>query len=165
MRLRNDIASVSSFEIETLQTRAIREGPQIDYKQDLLPLNDSKKFELLKDVSAMANAEGGVIVFGVKQDTSGAPAGMLGLDIENIDELHNRIDLILNDNLDEQIPGLQHRAVPRTDGKHYYVIQVPTSYLAPHMITMPSTKPRFYRRVNTVNVPMTARQIKDTSLV
>jgi hypothetical protein len=129
------------------------------------PLSDNRKFEFLKDVSSMANADGGVIVYGVRQDQSGAPAEMVALDLENIDELHNRIDLILNDNLDERIPGLRHRAVPRPDGRHYYVVQVPQSYLAPHVITMPSTKPRFYLRVNTVNVPMTARQIKDASLL
>jgi len=87
-----------------------------------------------------------------------------GLELENVDELHNRIDHILNDNLDERLPGLRHRAVPRSDGRHFYVIQVSPSYLAPHMITMPSTKPRFYLRVNTVNAPMNAQQIKDTSL-
>jgi hypothetical protein len=86
------------------------------------------------------------------------------VEIEKVDELHNRLDQILNDNLDERLPGLRHRAVPRSDGKYFYVIQVPASYLAPHMITMPSTKPRFYLRVNTVNAPMNAQQIKDASL-
>lgn len=165
MKLLEDVGSISCADIEALQTRAVREGTQIDYKVALLPLNDTKKFEFLKDVSSMANADGGVIVYGVRQDESGAPAEMVALDIESIDELHNRIDQLLNDNLDEQIPGLRHRAVPRPDGRHYYVVQIPQSYLTPHMITMPSTKPRFYRRVNTVNVPMTARQIKEASLL
>lgn len=165
MKPLEDIGSLAYAEIEALQTRAVREGPQIDYKELLRPITENKKFELLKDVSSMANADGGVIVYGVRQDQSGAPAEMVALDLENIDELHNRIDLILNDNLDERIPGLRHRAVPRPDGRHYYVIQIPQSYLAPHMITMPSSKSRFYVRVNTVNVPMTARQIKDSSLL
>lgn len=165
MKLLQDILSLSGADIEHLQSRAVREGPQIDYKETLLPLKEGKKFELLKDVSAMANADGGVIIFGVTQDDTGAPGELPGLDLENIDDLHNQIDHILNDNLDEPVPGLRHRAIPRPDGKHYYVIQVPQSYLAPHMITMPSTKPRFYQRVNTINVPMTTRQIKDASLL
>jgi hypothetical protein len=62
MRLLTDLPSISYADIEDLQTRAVREGPQIDYKLALLPLNDTKKFEFLKDVSSMANADGGVIV-------------------------------------------------------------------------------------------------------
>lgn len=165
MKVLQDIGSLVYADVEALQTRAVREGPQIEYKVALLPLTDTKKFEFLKDVSSMANADGGVIVYGVKQDDSGAPTELVALDLGSVDELQNRIDHVLNDNLDERISGLRHRAVPRPDGRHYYVVQIPQSYLAPHMITMPSTKPRFYRRVNTVNVPMTARQIKDASLL
>jgi hypothetical protein len=33
------------------------------------------------------------------------------------------------------------------------------------MLTMPSTKPRFYLRLNTVNAPMNAQQIKEASLL
>ena len=155
---------IDHTEIESLKYRAVREGPQIEFKE-MLQLNHDGQFELLKDVSAMANSEGGVILYGVTQDDSGAPADMQGLELENVDELHNRIDLIINDNIDERIPGLRHRAVPRPDGKHYYLVQVPASYLAPHMVTMPSKRPRFYSRANTVNAPMTVRQIKDASLV
>jgi hypothetical protein len=164
MKLLQEIDSLTQIDIEALMSRGLREGPQLEYKETLLPLSDQKKFELLKDVSSMANSEGGVIVFGVKQDQTGAPTSLLGLEIENVDELHNRLDQILNDNLDERLSGLRHRAIPRSDGKYFYVIQVPASYLAPHMITMPSTKPRFYLRVNTVNAPMNAQQIKDASL-
>jgi hypothetical protein len=164
MKLLQEIDSLTEADMEVLMSRGLREGPQLEYKETLLPLSDNKKFELLKDISSMANSDGGVIVFGVKQDQTGAPTSLPGVEIENVDELHNRLDQILNDNLDERLPGLRHRAIPRSDGKHFYVIQVPVSYLAPHMITMPSTKPRFYSRVNTVNAPMNAQQIKDASL-
>ena len=78
-------------------------------KKRLLPLSDNKKFELLKDISSMANSDGGVIVFGVKQDQTGAPTSLPGVEIENADELHNRLDQILNENLDERLPGLRRR--------------------------------------------------------
>ncbi|HEX7773693.1 MAG TPA: ATP-binding protein [Pyrinomonadaceae bacterium] len=131
MKLLQEIDSLAQIDIEALMSRGLREGPQLEYKETLLPLNDQKKFELLKDVSSMANSEGGVIVFGVKQDQTGAPTSLPGLEIENVDELHNRLDQILNDNLDERLSGLRHRAIPRSDGKYFYVIQVPASYLAP----------------------------------
>lgn len=46
----------------------------------------------------------------MKQDQTGTPASLPGVEIEKVDELHNRLDQISNDNLDERLPGLRHRA-------------------------------------------------------
>jgi schlafen family protein len=164
MKILGDIGVIKADDIEDLKQRKIQERAQVEYKENLYPLNDHAKFELLKDVSAMANAEGGVIIYGARLDQTGAPSDFPAMEIKNIDELHNQIDQILNDNLDERIPGLRHAAISRDDGRYYYVIRIPPSYLAPHMITMPYNRPRFYVRVNTVNAPINARQIKDSAL-
>jgi len=74
MKLLQEIDSLTETDMEVLMSRGLREGPQLEYKETLLPLSDNKKFELLKDISSMANSDGGVIVFGVKQDQTGAPA-------------------------------------------------------------------------------------------
>jgi hypothetical protein len=150
-------------DISELQTRAVGESPFLEYKRDL-DLSHDGKVELLKDVSAMANADGGVTIYGVAQDESGAPSGLPGLTIQEPDKLQVQIAQVLMDGLDPPIPGVVHRAIPRTDGTWFYVIRVPASHLAPHMITIKTTKPRFYMRVNTVNVPMSATQIKEVAL-
>src|SRR5690606_32447671 len=150
-------------DISELQTRAVGESPFLEYKRDL-DLSHDGKVELLKDVSAMANADGGVTIYGVAQDESGAPSGLPGLTIQEPDKLQVQIAQVLMDGLDPPIPGVVHRAIPRTDGTWFYVIRVPASHLAPHMITIKTTKPRFYMRVNTVNVPVSATQIKEVAL-
>lgn len=63
MKLLQQIDSLTQIDIEVLMSRSLREGPQLEYKETLLPLSDHKKSELLKDVSSMANSDGGVIVF------------------------------------------------------------------------------------------------------
>lgn len=164
MKILGDIDAIKAEDIQNLKQRKIQERAQVEYKESLLPLNDHAKFELLKDVSAMANAEGGVIIYGARLDQTGVPSEFPAIEISDVDELHNRIDQILNDNLDERLPGLRHAAISRDDGRYFYVIRIPPSYLAPHMITMPYNRPRFYVRVNTVNAPMNASQIKDAAL-
>lgn len=52
-------------DVRGLADRGIGEGPRLDYKEDL-KLTKSGKKELAKDVSALANAEGGLLVVGVK---------------------------------------------------------------------------------------------------
>lgn len=164
MNLDAPFEALTAVAVEALYTRQAMEGPRLDYKQALLPLNDQSKFELLKDVCALANSEGGHLVYGIAQDDDGRPAKLLPFELNGVDELHNHIDTLLNDLIQERIPGLRHRAIEAGEGRFYYIIRVPMSPQAPHMITMPVTKARFYQRVNTVSAPMTIRQIKDQVL-
>jgi len=164
MKIFSDINIITPADIEELKTRRVQERTQIDYKQSLLPLNDDNKYELLKDVCAMANSEGGVIIYGAKEDDSSIPDEFPGIEIPSVDDLHNKIDHIIRDNVEERIPGVKHKAILRDDGSYFYIIQVPVSYLAPHMITMATKKSRFYMRINTVSAPMNIQQIKDVAL-
>jgi hypothetical protein len=164
MKIHASLEQMTVEAIHELFERQIMEGPRLDYKQSLIPLNDSTKFELLKDVTAFANSRGGHLVYGVAQNENGIPSQLMPFDIPFVDKLHNEIDNIFNDLIEERIQGLRHRAIPASDGGFYYVIHVPESPQAPHMIKMSISKPRFYQRVNTVNAPMTIRQIKDTVL-
>ncbi|PKM47712.1 MAG: hypothetical protein CVV03_02265 [Firmicutes bacterium HGW-Firmicutes-8] len=155
---------IKTSDIEFLQTRGVKEFSQLDFKRELLPLNQDGKFELLKDISAMANADGGFIIYGVEQDSDGAPANLPGLEIQDTDHLQNQIDQIISSGIEEAIYGVRHRSIARNDGRYYYIIKIPSSYLAPHMINIQTTKPRFYQRMNTVNVPLNVRQIKEAVL-
>lgn len=56
-------------DVRGLANRGIGEGLRMDYKEDLR-LNKSSRKELAKDVCALANAEGGLLVVGVRDPTS-----------------------------------------------------------------------------------------------
>jgi hypothetical protein len=60
--------------------------------------------------------------------------------------------------------GVLHRVVPREDGRFYYVVRVPASPLAPHMVTVGTHRSKFFLRANSTTETMDARQIKETSL-
>lgn len=165
MRLLNRPLEISEADIADLQRRGVAESLVLDYKRELGdPSDRNVKHELLKDASAMANAAGGIIVCGVEEDASGCAASLPGLRITAPDALHNQLDGILTGNLDPPIPGLVHRAIPRSDGMYFYIVRVPASSQAPHMITTRTSKPRFYLRINTTNLPMNAAQIKEVAL-
>jgi hypothetical protein len=112
----------------------------------------------------MANAVGGTIVYGIDEgegDDRGVAVGLCPMPVPPDDAA---LDNLLRDNVDERLMGVRHRAVPASGGGWYYVVRVPSSHLAPHMVTRKSHRPRFYLRGTTSNDPMTARQIKEVAL-
>ena len=157
---------IEAKHIEDLKERGIREDRTLDYKEDLAT-DDRGKFEVLKDICAMANASGGNLVYGVQEgddDERGLIVNLRGLEIEP-EKIQQWIDNLLRDCVDERIPGVLHKAVEWKNGRHFFVIRVPASALAPHMIVNVATRrPRFYCRANTTNDPMNARQIKEVAL-
>lgn len=146
--------------IEALLARQVPENQTLEYKQ-ALPFDDTGKHELLKDVTAMANAAGGTIVYGLREgegELASIPVEITPLEVSEY--RGEAIDQLLSDGVQERIMGVRQRSFGYPGGQ-LHVIRVPQSPLAPHMITKPTTKPRFYQRVNLVNAPMNVQQIKE----
>ena len=159
------IADITEGTLRELIAREIREDRTIDFKQDL-NFGDSAKLDLLQDVTAMANAAGGVLLYGAiegKGEDRGLIVDLKGTALP-IDELQSNVDNLLRDGIDERIHGVEHRAILLADGTHAYVIRIPASALAPHMVKKKSGRPAFYVRGTTSNDPMTARQVKDMAI-
>lgn len=154
--------AVSLADVEDLIARGIPESQQLDYKRDLA-LSDRGKVEILKDVSALANAEGGTLIYGVAEgedDRRGYPVAVPGLGISP-DSTLLALTTLLADGFDERLSGVLLRFLPTGDNRHVLVVRVPASPLAPHMISIPTSGPRFYLRSNSANVPMNMRQVKE----
>ena len=144
--------------------RRIPENRTLEFKQDF-PFGVSERLDFLQDVTAMANADGGTIIYGVAEgagDDKGLIVRLIPLDFKP-DERQSAVINLLRDGVEEQIPGILHKAIRHGSG-YLYVVRVPQSRLAPHMVTVRSTHPRFYLRANTSNDPMNVQQIKDVVL-
>jgi hypothetical protein len=144
--------------------RQVREDRTLDYKGELR-LDDSGKLDLLQDVVAMANASGGTIVYGAVEGTDedrGRIAEIRPMSLAP-DQLELQISNLLRDNVDERIANIEHRAIEFGKG-YLYVIRIPASPRAPHMVTLPSRRPRFYMRATTSNDPMNAQQIREVAM-
>ena len=92
-----------------------REGDRLEFKRpDGLPgTSEGDKKEFAKDVSAMANKEGGDIIYGIKEgegEEEGIAKELEGISLEgkSLDAVERHLGNILNDWLEPRLPGVQY---------------------------------------------------------
>jgi hypothetical protein len=115
----------------------VPEGSELDYK--LRPYDDPAKDkherndELRKDVTALANAVGGVIVCGIS-DNDGLPGKLLGFS-DSLDKLEGILGGVIRTRIWPPIDGVDIVAVrDPTSSKGCLLIVVPASQRAPHAV-------------------------------
>jgi len=79
--------------IESLIANEVYE--QLEYKQQI---NIDERVEFLADLTAMANSDGGDIIYGV-EESKGKPVSIKGIVVGSQDELAQQIENILRDSV------------------------------------------------------------------
>lgn len=142
-------------------TEEIEESLYLDYKAaDSLVKSDSKKNEIAKDVSAFANSDGGIIIYGVKEFQSGST--FLPEKIDPVDRgkfSKETLEQIINTRISPRIHGVVITPITIGEAKNnqvVYVVEIPKSDTA-HQ----SSDKRYYRRFNFQSISMDDWEIKD----
>lgn len=134
------------------------ESQTLDFKRELPGLDARGRNEFLKDVCAMANADGGDLVYGVAEESGAArePVPIVG---QSADEVLRRLTQIIDAGLEPRVNGIAMKDVPFADGGFALVVRVPASFEAPHRYRLESHT-RFVLRNGTVNSDMTYDQLR-----
>jgi hypothetical protein len=136
------------------------ENIHLDFKGgDALPtpISDGKKQDICKDVSAFANSDGGVLIYGITEVDHKADSFSF---VDGNSFTKERLEQIINDGIQRRIDGIIITPV-RVDGdikKTVYVLDIPVSPLAPHMIK----NKRYYKRFNFQSVQMEEYEVRQT---
>lgn len=159
--------TIDAATIESLAQMRVREDHTLDFKRDLNLSARDDQAEFLKDVTSFANGSGGTLLYGVQEGEGGDEGiivGYPGLALDQPDATHRLVDDMLRQSVDERILGVLHRAVPRDDGRYYYLVRIPGSPLAPHFVMLGKHRHKCFLRANTTTDTMGARQMKETAL-
>jgi hypothetical protein len=121
----------------------VPESVDLDWKKDFYDAKDAGKKELAKDVAAMANTVGGLLVIGVddgKQDHAHALAPA--------EQVPGRgeewIRAVIANWIQPVVPNVGVRSLRSADeGKVYWLITVPPSTQAPHAVAAPGNDYNF----------------------
>lgn len=148
-------------DIEILVRKKIPESQTLEYKEKSYANDREGKKEMLKDIASMANAYGGYIIIGIKEDSQGCAEEIVG--IEKAEEEERRIMSICLAHIKERIRGLKINIIPIAENKNVLVIYVPRSLYGPHMITFEDIN-QFWIRHNTQKSLMSIEEIRDAFL-
>ena len=108
----------------------VSEGQSLEFKADLPASNDRGKAEFMKDVSALANAAGGAILYGISEK-AGAADSLAGLKLSDADAEVRKLSQILESGIEPRIAGIQFATMSLGESD-VLVVDVPQSFDAPH---------------------------------
>jgi len=156
--LNKPLDSINESDLRALITNAVPESKTIEYKEALPGNSDSEKKEFLADASSFANAVGGDLIFGIKEE-SGVATELSGLQISDPDAEINRLESSVRDGIQPRITGLSSRAIPFASGAYAVILRIRKSWTSPHMVTYKGHS-RFYSRTSTGKYPLDVTELR-----
>lgn len=117
-------------DIQDLITNEVEESTELEYKS-MVKVNNWK-LELAKDVSAMANANGGIIIYGIreaKKDGRTIPKNITPIsDAENVSK--ESLSQVISANIQPKIEGIEITTIPAPLDGVLFVVKIPQSTTA-----------------------------------
>lgn len=142
--------------MEALVAANVEEGLHLDYKSSAALEKSALRDDLSKDIAAFANADGGIVVFGIEEKDrrpfrldAGVSASVMTAE---------RLEDLVHGNVSPRPVGVRVKGIPLDGDRSAFVVSVPAATaLAPHQ----AADRRYYRRYETKNQPMYDHEIRD----
>lgn len=145
--------------LQSLIDNEIEESTELEYKSSFATENPKWKEELAKDVSAMANANGGTIIYGIreKEGNNGRAIPNELLPIPYTKMSKDKLSQLLSSNIQPVIDNVEITVIPNDDNSGFFVVQVPQSNTA-HQNKL---NHQYFKRRNATIVAMEDYEIRD----
>nr|WP_319372438.1 ATP-binding protein [uncultured Methanobacterium sp.] len=155
------IKEIEERDIERLKYIESPEGRNLEYKSSLDIYNNDHKRSLLKAVSAFANTNGGLLIYGVEED-EGIPTEINGITVNNKDELGIWIEQYVGSNSEPRIPSLEIEFIDKNNSSNVFIlVKVPRSWNSPHRVSMGPNTQKFYIRRGRFSEEMDYFELKN----
>jgi len=127
------------------------------FRRDPYGADDDGRLEMLRDVSAFANAAGGHLLIGARADNRGRLAAVEG--IQDGPAATKDVMAQCAEHIEEQIMGLGAVTLDAAKGRQAVLVFVPESAAAPHMVTFAGTQ-EFWKRYGPARNRMSVAEIR-----
>ena len=156
---------VDAARLEALRVGGVREGRQLEYKEALPGNGDDDKREFLADVTSFANAAGGDLIFGLREqrDAEGRPTGeidaVVGLPGLNLDAEQLRLEALIRGGIAPRMPPVTFHEVRREPDSPCLLLRIPRSWAGLHMVTFKNLS-RFFSRASGGKYQLDVHEIR-----
>ena len=146
-------------DLQSLVDDEIEESTTLEYKRSFAVENLKWKRELAKDVSAMANSNGGTIIYGIgeKEGANGRSIPKELLPIKFSEMSKDRLSQLISSNIQPTIDNIEILCIPQDELSGYYVVTIPQSTTA-HQNRLEHV---YYKRRNATVEAMEDYEIRD----
>jgi hypothetical protein len=155
------LLNFTEAELTQMILSQVEENLHLDYKgAGSLALTDGKKKEIAKDISAFANSDGGIVIYGIREFDDDLrrhlPERLDPIDRNNISK--EWLEQVINSNIQPKIENLTIHPITLSSSINHvvYVIKIPKSNTA-HQ----ASDKKYYKRYNFESVAMEDYEIKD----
>jgi hypothetical protein len=155
-----DLDEITEADLQFLVDNRVLELRRKEYKGALPGDLANERKEFLGDVSSLANAGGGDLIFGITEDRrTGEPKSLVGLDIENVDQEVLKWDNVIRNGIEPRLPAVAIHPVLLTNGNVALVVRVHRSWLAPHRVSLGGHN-KFYTRGSNGKFEMDVSELR-----
>jgi hypothetical protein len=145
---------IKEQQLNSLVSLRIKESPNLEYKLKLNIASETEKRELCKDLSALANSQGGHILFGIKE-TNGDPISVDGIQYD--DTIGTRLRQIITTGISPRMQNVREKSVSLKNGKRVLILKIePDGYL--HQVKYGDN--RYHRREGTITITMESADVE-----
>ena len=151
------LEEITLEDLQKLIDDKILENRYLDYKRDFGDYTN-KIIDLLKDITAFLNSDGGDLVFGI-DEKDGYPDLIRGVQLKDVDRFKNSIEQQIALCIQPKTTNYTFKVVPVKDDKVILILRIHKNFNTPFMIKK-GDYTTFYYRGESGNLQMDHFQIK-----
>lgn len=153
------INDISDEEIDRLVNKHISERQHLEFKVTLNHRDPPDRLELLRDIVSLANAGGGYLIIGIRDDGKGRAQRYEPDMIGDTQRIKQAVSSLCLEHIRERIDGLEIK-LRTIRGNPLVIVRIPTSTRIPHMVTFQNSTD-FYTRYGDGKREMTMGEIRE----
>lgn len=137
----------------------VEESRTLEFKRELPGSKNEDRREFLSDITSLANAHGGDLIYGIA-DENGVAADACGVSHPNSDELIRSFEDRMLAGIQPRLMGVRTRWVPLSADTGFLIMRAPASFLAPHRVTLEGHG-HFYSRTSRGKYRLDTHELRD----